>query len=73
MKTTLSTPLVRAGIVLGMGFRSFADGTVLHQILGWHHLVCVTTYCQPTSTEHFRLQNTQDGYFQSRSHENPGH
>jgi len=56
-------PLVRAGIVLGLGFGGFADGIVLHQILGWHHLVCVTAHCQPTSIEQLQLQNTQDGYF----------
>jgi len=56
-------PLVRAGIVLGLGFGGFADGIILHQILGWHHLVCVTAHCQPTSIEHLQLQNTQDGFF----------
>ena len=53
----------RAGIVLGLGFGGFADGIVLHQILGWHHLVCVTAHCQPTSIAQLQLQNTQDGYF----------
>ena len=56
-------PWVRAGIVLGLGFGGFADGIVLHQILGWHHLVCVTAHCQPTSIEQLQLQNTQDGFF----------
>ena len=58
-----TNPLVRAGIVLGMGFGGFADGIILHQILGWHHLVCVTAHCRPTSIEQLQLQNTQDGYF----------
>ncbi len=49
--------------MLGLGFGGFADGIVLHQILGWHHLVCVTAQCQPTSIEHLQLQNTQDGFF----------
>lgn len=56
-------PLVRAGIVLGLGFGGFADGIVLHQILGWHHLVCVTAHCQAASIEQLKLQNTQDGFF----------
>ncbi len=56
-------PLVRAGVVLGIGFGGFADGIVLHQILGWHHLVCVTAHCQPTSIAQLQLANTQDGYF----------
>lgn len=60
---TSSKPLLKAGIVLGLGFGGFADGIVLHQILGWHHLICVTEHCQPTSIEHLQRQNTQDGFF----------
>jgi uncharacterized membrane protein len=60
---TLKNPLVRAGIVLGMGFGGFADGIILHQILGWHHLICYTVNCQPTSIEQLQRENTQDGYF----------
>ena len=60
---TLKNPLIRAGLVLGMGFSGFADGIVLHQILGWHHLVCVTAHCAPASIAQLQLQNTQDGFF----------
>ena len=56
-------PLVRAGFVLGAGFGGFADGIILHQILGWHHLVCYTANCHPTSIAQLQLENTQDGYF----------
>jgi uncharacterized membrane protein len=63
VKIALQNPLVRAGLVLGAGFGGFADGIVLHQILGWHHLVCFTAYCQPDSVAQLQLQNTQDGYF----------
>ena len=59
----LNHPLVRAGIVLGMGFGGFADGIILHQILGWHHLVCYSAHCQPTSIAQLQHQNTQDGFF----------
>jgi uncharacterized membrane protein len=55
--------LVRAGLILGLGFGGFADGIILHQILGWHHLVCLTPHCRPTSIEQLQLQNTQDGFF----------
>ncbi|MCK9285092.1 MAG: DUF2243 domain-containing protein [Rhodocyclaceae bacterium] len=55
--------LIQAGIVLGLGFGGFADGIVLHQILGWHHLVCVTQYCQSTSVELLQRQIVQDGFF----------
>jgi hypothetical protein len=58
-------PLVWAGVVLGMGFGGLADGIVLHSILGWHHLICASAgeFCQPTSIEQLKLENTQDGYF----------
>ena len=63
MRITCNHPLTRAGIVLGLGLGSFLDGIVLHQILGWHHMVCTTVTCQPTSIEHLKRQNTQDGFF----------
>ena len=60
---TNSNPLFRAGVVLGLGLGGFFDGIVLHQILGWHHMVCTTATCQATSVEHMKIQNTQDGFF----------
>jgi uncharacterized membrane protein len=57
------TPLVKAGVILGLGLGGFADGIVLHQILGWHHLVCTTETCQPETVEALKLQNMQDGFF----------
>jgi uncharacterized membrane protein len=56
-------PLTKAGVVLGLGLGGFFDGIVLHQILGWHHLVCRTATCQPATVEALKLQNTQDGFF----------
>lgn len=52
-------PLTKAGIGLG----GFVDGIVLHQILGWHHLVCTTETCQVETVEALKRQNTQDGFF----------
>jgi len=63
MKTILKNPLVRAGFVLGAGFAGLADGIVLHQILGWHHLICYSVDCQPTTVAQLVIENTQDGYF----------
>ena len=34
-----TTPLTKAGVVVGIGFGGFADGIILHQILGWHHVI----------------------------------
>ena len=56
-------PLTKAGIVLGLGLGGFVDGIGLHQILGWHHLVCTTETCQAETVEALRRQNTQDGFF----------
>jgi len=56
-------PMARAGLVLGFGIGGFADGIVLHQILQWHHLVCITAHCEPRSIEHLKRQNVQDGFF----------
>ncbi len=57
------SPLTKAGLTLGVGLGGFVDGIVLHQILGWHHLICETATCQPTSVEDLQQQNVQDGYF----------
>ncbi|MCR6654601.1 MAG: DUF2243 domain-containing protein [Opitutus sp.] len=56
-------PLFRAGLVLGLGLGGFVDGIVLHQILGWHHLICTTATCAPESIATLQRQNTQDGFF----------
>jgi uncharacterized membrane protein len=39
------------------------DGIALHQILQWHHLICVTEHCQPNSIGDLKRQNMQDGFF----------
>ncbi|HZQ46730.1 MAG TPA: DUF2243 domain-containing protein [Verrucomicrobiae bacterium] len=63
MTMILRNPLVRAGFILGAGFGGLADGIILHQILGWHHLICYTVDCQPTSIDQLQRENTQDGFF----------
>jgi uncharacterized membrane protein len=60
---TITNPLFWAGVVLGIGFGGLADGIILHQILGWHHLVCYNAHCQPTSIAQLQHENTQDGFF----------
>ena len=55
--------LFRASLILGIGLGGFLDGIVLHQILGWHHLVCTTATCEPASVADLLRQNTQDGFF----------
>ena len=55
--------ILRAGIVLGLAIGGFFDGIVLHQILGWHHMVCKTPHCRPLSVAQLEQQNTLDGLF----------
>jgi uncharacterized membrane protein len=55
--------LFRAGLVLGAGFGGFFDGIVLHQILGWHHLVCRTETCRPLTIGGLQQQTMEDGFF----------
>ncbi|MDF5710083.1 MAG: DUF2243 domain-containing protein [Nostoc sp. S4] len=33
------TPLIIAGVVLGLGLGGFVDGILLHQLLQWHHML----------------------------------
>ncbi len=49
--------------MLGLGLGGFIDGIVLHQILGWHHLICTTETCAPESIAALQRQNMQDGFF----------
>ncbi|MFC6764724.1 DUF2243 domain-containing protein [Natrinema soli] len=54
-------PLVRAGIVLGIGLGGFFDGIVLHQLLQWHHMLSART--DPTVLADLRLNIVADGLF----------
>jgi uncharacterized membrane protein len=55
-------PLIRAGIVLGIGLGGFVDGIVLHQILQWHHMLSSGPY-PPTSLENLEVNTLWDGLF----------
>jgi uncharacterized membrane protein len=57
------SPLTKSGLVLGLGLGGFIDGIVLHQILGWHHMVCTTETCQVETVAALKLQVRQDGFF----------
>lgn len=49
---------IRAGAILGFALGGFFDGILLHQILGWHHLLSLV----PSVTD-LRIQVMWDGYF----------
>lgn len=56
------TPLITAGILLGVGLGGFVDGIVLHQILQWHHMLTSGPY-PPTTLENLQLNTLWDGFF----------
>lgn len=41
-----------------------SGGFALHQILGWHHLICSIDTCQAETVAALKPQNYQDGLFQ---------
>jgi len=47
-KPNSRSPLIAAGIVLGLGLGGFFDGIVLHQILQWHHMLTSAGYSSRT-------------------------
>ena len=58
---TRRTPLIAAGILLGVGLGGFVDGIVLHQLLQWHHMV--SSAIAPDSVENLKLNTLWDGIF----------
>jgi uncharacterized membrane protein len=54
-------PFVLPAVVLGVGLGAFADGIVLHQLLGWHHMASAVD--PPTSLEALERNTVADGLF----------
>ena len=59
-------PLVRAGVVLGVGLGGFFDGIVLHQILQWHHML--TSHPDPAVAGDLPLNTLWDGLFHATTY-----
>jgi len=60
-ETGKRSPLIAAGIFLGLGLGGFVDGIVLHQILQWHHML---SSVRPTKTvSDMELNMVWDGLF----------
>jgi uncharacterized membrane protein len=55
------SPLVAAGLVLGVGLGGFADGILLHQILQWHNMLSATT--PPVDLVSMKYNMLWDGLF----------
>ncbi len=59
---TNRTPLIIAGILLGIGLGGFVDGIVFHQILQWHHMLTSAGY-PATSLGNLEVNTLWDGLF----------
>ena len=59
-------PLVRAGVLLGLGLGGFFDGIVLHQILQWHHML--SSYPDATVATDLPLNVMADGFFHAATY-----
>ncbi|WP_447006740.1 DUF2243 domain-containing protein [Saccharothrix isguenensis] len=53
--------LPTAALLLGLGIGGFVDGIVIHQILGWHHML--SGWYPPTDSENLHLNMVGDGLF----------
>lgn len=55
------SPLITAGIFLGLGFGGLFDGILLHQILQWHHML--SSVRPATTVREAELNMVWDGFF----------
>ncbi len=58
---SVRSPLIIAGIVLGVGLSGFFDGILLHQILQWHHMF--SSIRPPTTVSNLDWNTVGDGLF----------
>jgi uncharacterized membrane protein len=54
---------IRPGFVLGIAVAGFFDGIVLHQVLQWHHMICIERHCVATTVASLKRQTFTDGLF----------
>lgn len=59
--TTRYSPLITAGVLLGLGFCGLFDGILLHQILQWHHML--SSVRPATTVSDMELNMVWDGLF----------
>ncbi|PIG94097.1 DUF2243 domain-containing protein [Gloeocapsopsis sp. IPPAS B-1203] len=57
------SPLVVAGVFLGLGLGGFFDGILLHQILQWHHML--SSIRPATTVPALELNMVGDGLFEA--------
>ncbi|HVG24958.1 MAG TPA: DUF2243 domain-containing protein [Thermoanaerobaculia bacterium] len=54
---------IAPGFVIGIAVAGFFDGVVLHQILQWHHMICIESHCLAATVATLKLQTFTDGIF----------
>lgn len=57
------SPLIAAGIVLGLSIGGFFDGILFHQILQWHHML--SSVRPPETIPDMKLNMVGDGVFEA--------
>jgi uncharacterized membrane protein len=53
----------KPGFIIGAAITGLFDGIVLHQILQWHHMICIEAHCAIKTVETLQQQNYYDGLF----------
>lgn len=51
------------GFIMGASLAGLFDGILLHQILQWHHMLCIETHCVVKTVDVMKRQNLFDGIF----------
>lgn len=62
-ETINGSPLIAAGILLGLGLGGFVDGILLHQLLQWHHML--SSVVPTTTVANLELNMLWDGVFEA--------
>jgi uncharacterized membrane protein len=58
-----SSPPRAPGLLLGLGLGGFVEGSVLHQILQWHHMMSDTAGYPVTTLRGLEVNTVADGFF----------
>jgi uncharacterized membrane protein len=51
------------GFLIGASLAGFFDGILLHQILQWHHMICIESHCVFSTVETLKQAQFYDGLF----------
>ncbi len=59
------TPLIVAGVTLGIGLGGFVDGILFHQVLQWHHMLTAHEHYGELTVANLETNTLWDGLFHS--------